>query len=67
MKEKVTKAENDISDILDRLQKELAMADTGFRVNQISFAPFGRKIESTPPGYGYFMTKVKILIQAEDV
>ncbi len=60
MDKEILKAEEGISNILAELQ--INLSKNGFQIKSLSFIKFGKQLESTPPGYGYFVPTVKILI-----
>ena len=35
----------------------------GFQIDKIFLNPYGRRIDSNPPGYGYYLPGVRIVIQ----
>jgi len=61
IKNLLIKAEEEIGDILAVLSGNLIKE--GFSINQIFMNPYGRKVDSDPPGYGYYQPGVRIVIQ----
>jgi hypothetical protein len=61
MKDLLMKAEEEIGDTLANLQTSLSKY--GFKIDQIYLNPYGRRIDSDPPGYGYYLPGVRVVIQ----
>jgi len=63
MLELLIKAEEEIGDIIAILEQNLAKE--GFKINQIFFNPYGRRMDSNTPGYGYYLPGIRVVVQRQ--